>query len=463
MDNLVLKTRVAVAHRNLQRVIELSSTIERRLAGLGEFLDLPDKLRSDLKAAWDMSHNLESLAEDGPPQLFDQVQLLSQRLYTIRRDLTRKCDEAERLRNELDQLSKRKDVDENLLESAKQIEPLTVNNYFQKKKRIDAVFSEYVDLLRGVALRSAGFGDNDAQLGDLFLIADQLPSLWGRVNGWEWQSLAVPSRQDGSGSSEAMVLRVGFPEWTVWALPFVQHGFGHVFAKRRQVAGPGPDDAINAAALADALATVATGPAYACAALLLRLDPAEVTGPTEATVRSATILVTLKRIAEADPDGPVAILTDRLCSEWREAVTAASGDVDAFDSAMAAPLSADLADRARRALLGPPVGDPAQPLWLRRWGTITTWAGHLQEGQHEQIHLADPAITGGDRRMTLIFMLDAAWLARVGTEASQDAPSPDAEDAIAKGAIEKMLEVVRPHGRPKGGTVGARPSWGPNR
>jgi hypothetical protein len=465
MGDLVLRTRVAVARRNLRRVCELSNTIEMRLAGLDEFLKLPETLRLALSEAWNQSHALEALAwdvQDASPQLLPGVQSLSQRLSTIRRDLKQKCDEAEQLRNDLLQLSgERQDVKDFLVKSAEQLEPnLTVNNYFQNQKRIDALFSEYVDLLRGVALRSAGFGDNDAQLSDLFLIADQLPSLWGRVDGWSWQSLAVPSRQDGSGSSEAMVLRVGFPEWTIWALPFVQHGFGHVFAKRRQVAGPGPADAINTAA-ADALATVATGPAYACAALLLRLDPAEVTGPTEATVRSATILVTLRRIAEADPDGPVAILTDRLCSEWKEAVAAASGDVSAFDSAMAAPLSANLADWARRELLGPASGDHAQPLWLRRWGTIATWARHLQEGQSEKIDLADPAIKRDDR-MVLVFMLDAAWLARVGTQATEDAPAY-AEDVIAKGAIAKMLEVVRPQGHAQGDGRRTSPNWGPNR
>ena len=266
MGDLVLRTRVVVTRRNLKRVLELSSTIEMRLAGLDEFFNLPQTLRAGINEAWNKSHELESLAwdvQDESPHLLEQVQSLTQRLNTISRDLKRKCDEAEQLRNELVQLfSQRKDVDDFLLRSADQLEQgLTVNNYFQNQKRIDALFSEYVDLLRGVALRSAGFGDGDAQLSDLFVIADQLPSLWGRVDGWSWQSLAVPSRQDGNASTEAMVLRVGFPEWTIWALPFVQHGFGHVFAKKRQFAGLGPVDAINTAALADALATVATGPA----------------------------------------------------------------------------------------------------------------------------------------------------------------------------------------------------------
>jgi hypothetical protein len=468
MGDLVLRTRVAVARRNLKRVRELSRTIEMRLAGLSEFLNFPQTLRADLAEAWNRSHALESLAwrhQDESPQLLDEVQSLTQQLNNIGRDLKRKCDEAEQLRNELFQLfSQRRDVDDFLLKSARQLEPnLTVNNYFQNQKRIDALFSEYVDLLRGVALRSAGFGDEDTQLSDLFLIADQLPSLWGRVDGWSWQSLAVPSRQDGTGSSEANLLRVGFPEWTIWALPFVQHGFGHVFAKKRLIAAPGPEDPINAAALADALATVATGPAYACAALLLRLDPAEVTGPTEATVRSATILVTLRQIAEADPDGPLAILTERLCSEWRDAVGAAAGDIGAFESAMTAPLSAELADRARRGVLElDAAGDPQEPLWLQHWGTIATWAGYLQEGHHERIDLADAAINDDDRPMALAFVLDAAWLARVGTQATEDAPAY-AEDVIAKGAIAKMLEVVRPHHRPPGGAGRASPSRRPNR
>jgi hypothetical protein len=144
-------------------------------------------------------------------------------------------------------------------------------------------------------------------------------------------------------------------------------------------------------------------------------------------------------------------------------VSTAGGDIGAFDSALADPFSAEIADWARRELLGLDAsGNPQQPLWLQHWGTIATWAGYLQEGDYENIDLADAAINDDDRPMALAFVLDAAWLARVGTEEDEDAP-PLAEDVIAKGAIAKMLEVVRPHARPPTGAGRASPNRGPNR
>jgi len=145
MGDLVLRTRVAVARRNLKRVRELSRTVEMRLSGLDKFLNLPQTLRVDLDDAWNTSHELEALArdyQDESPQLLEEVQSLTQQLNKIGRDLKKKCDEAVQLRNELVQLfSQRRDVDDFLLQSARQLEPiLTVNNYFQNQKRIDALF-----------------------------------------------------------------------------------------------------------------------------------------------------------------------------------------------------------------------------------------------------------------------------------------------------------------------------------
>ena len=145
MGDLVLRTRVAVARRNLKRVRELSRTVEMRLSGLDKFLNLPQTLRVDHDDAWNTSHELEALArdyQDESPQLLEEVQSLTQQLNKIGRDLKKKCDEAVQLRNELVQLfSQRRDVDDFLLQSARQLEPiLTVNNYFQNQKRIDALF-----------------------------------------------------------------------------------------------------------------------------------------------------------------------------------------------------------------------------------------------------------------------------------------------------------------------------------
>lgn len=322
---------------------------------------------------------------------------------------------------------------------------LTESNYLKSRDEIEGYFSEYVDVLRAVALRSAGFRDEDSQLGDIFLIADQLPRLWGRIEGWEWRSFAVPSRSELNRKSQAFMLRIGFPEWTLWALPFVQNEFAHVFVARRSLGLVNPGStSIESTMLADALATIVTGPAYACAALLLRLDPAAVTtADAEAAVRSATILVTLDQISKLANSSPLKTLADRLCMEWRDAVSVTGGNAEMFDLAMRDGFASDTAERAREAVLGRGQrGVPRRPSWAERWAIINDWAEHLRNERAKQIKPGDVGDNGENRPLALAFLLDAAWLARVGTTPDRDAPE-DKLDVIADGAIRKMLEVVQ--------------------
>src|SRR5205807_1365139 len=118
------------------------------------------------------------------------------------------------------------------------------------------LYDEYVNVLQGVALRDAGYGDKDLGIGELFLIADELPKVWGSVGGWAWGSLALPSRLEHTAASAAKLLRLGFPEWTVWALPLVQYGLGHVFVSQsRGITLPRELDLAPTPVLADAAAT----------------------------------------------------------------------------------------------------------------------------------------------------------------------------------------------------------------
>lgn len=444
MGDLVLKTRVAVTKRNLCRVRDLSKTLEKRAAGLGEFLSLPDTLQNKILDIQDEEYDsvmkrIRRFHGDDQ-ELLDGIKQLSNRLDELNKELTRHREEANRLRLELLQLLKlRNDVRDFLSERAKATEgALTEANYVSKRDEIEDFFSEYVDLLRGVALRTAGFRDEDYQLANIFSIADQLPRLWGRVEGWEWQSLAVPSRQELNKRSQGLVLRVGFPEWTIWALPFVQHEFGHVFAERAKLTSAS-DPPYRSALLADVLATRVTGPAYACAALLLRLDPVAVNAPdTEAALRSATIITTLEQLASDGAVAPVQQLTQRLRDEWRAAVVTVGGDEAAFEAATRTALVAAAMDNSSTLGLGP---YGKKPLWLEHWATITKWAKLLKADQAQEIDLAEVPDSGDDRPIALAFFLNAAWLARVAVDPAQDAPE-DALEGIARGAIQRMLQLV---------------------
>jgi hypothetical protein len=153
------------------------------------------------------------------------------------------------------------------------------------------IFADYVDLVRGVLVRDAGL---DA---DLCLIADQLVGSWP-FTGYTWQSLSIPTTHDGAEKSKASLIRLGFPEWSIWSLPLVAREFGHVSVATH----PGVNRLIKEAVqqrvaseaklrswAADVFATSAMGSAYPWAAMLLRADP----GSDDDTTRVAVMLQTV--------------------------------------------------------------------------------------------------------------------------------------------------------------------------
>jgi hypothetical protein len=201
----------------------------------------------------------------------------------------------------------------------------------------DPLFAEYVDLLRGLALRESGI-----ELG-ICELADRLLEGCDRVAGAPWKSVAIPSSRGPSELTPAQIIRLGFPEWTIWALPLAAYEFGRLMVSQ--------DDALKlnlkikdeasarqmsiatlADSMADAFATYAVGPAYACAAVLMRLNPrpADPGGPPVDDARAQMIFSVLKIADEkADSGTTFEPLRLRLEQAWAEALaetTAKSGD-----------------------------------------------------------------------------------------------------------------------------------------
>src|SRR5262249_33697755 len=94
------------------------------------------------------------------------------------------------------------------------------------RARCQELFAEYVDLVRGVLVRDAGLD------GDLFRIADQLVKQWPRIKDYRWESLTIPASRERRHITAARLIRIGFPEWTVWMLPLAAGEFGFIFADR---------------------------------------------------------------------------------------------------------------------------------------------------------------------------------------------------------------------------------------
>jgi hypothetical protein len=139
-----------------------------------------------------------------------------------------------------------------------------------------SIFAEYIEFLGGLALRDRGFDEGISRVADKLL---------GTYSTKLDPMLAIPTRRQAVAMSLARILRVTYPDWTIWALPSSAHEFWNVVAQKevaedlcsklRLVTGNDTDNVeprFNDC-LGDAFATYTMGPAYAFFAIFLLLNP----------------------------------------------------------------------------------------------------------------------------------------------------------------------------------------------
>ena len=199
-------------------------------------------------------HSLESSID---PKMRNKVKILIKKLNRIDKDIlnTKSADDFRDLWSRVDQLN----------------------------EESQEVFSEYVDLLHGLAMRDTGFDHGMCQLADNLIqdILEYVPSAS--------PCFTIPSYREAMEKTLANIIRLGFPEWTVWALPLVTCDLGYIisssidlhivqeFVKETlQVELNQEQVLILKSWIPDTFATYAMGPAYACATMLLRFNPTRV-------------------------------------------------------------------------------------------------------------------------------------------------------------------------------------------
>ena len=221
----------------------------------------------------------------------------------------------------------------NLLLTTNQSDFVAWNKFREASKESQAIFAEYVDFLSGLALRDAGFDESISRMAE-YLIRTYKTN---RAPIYEWMALPTTGRETVA-KTLARIIRVGFPEWTVWALPFTAHAFWHVTA-RHDFAGDLPDIPERfQTCLADAFATYTMGPAYAYACFFLSLNPLE---PYEADpqpssksgaattlvgddTRATAILTMLDEMsAQSQADTGYQPIRERLSAMWTAAMSRA--------------------------------------------------------------------------------------------------------------------------------------------
>ena len=240
------------------------------------------------------------------------------------------------------------------------------------------LFRECRRLIEGIFVRHVGLDEGVCAIADRLLdtLSDRCDIPWGRFCVLD---------EGESFSSVAAIIRLRFPEVSIWSVPIAAHEFGHFVSQELRVAGA--DGAYTFPFVdrlqqlergdhawwalqehfADIFATYALGPSFACACLGLRFNPVRagrdgVRHPS-ANRRAHAILRVLEKMDVAKGIArPYREAIDLLSRAWRVSVeqagentAIAARDVEAFNTTV---------DELYR-LIERHVPDASYPGWVR--------------------------------------------------------------------------------------------------
>ena len=485
--NLVLKTRVALVIRNLEQVQRALATVKHRRESLYKVLTFPDRVTESIEAigeafdqasdgydreAWQVVHEgltslgaeIEMLQSD-TAKLRDPVEELREAVMLGDDEVERSDTVANAIHESLkDAVSAEFGVELAQLQGlqraidaaaakdqadAAEAMQAAWKTYVDKLyKSSERLFEEYVDLVSGVAIRDTGFDRGISRLAEGLLKPGET------VGNFKSNTLTIPAREEALAVTAARIVRLGFPEWTIWTLPVTAYELGSNYADSdkkvaEKVAEHGGEQGELYVLVADAFATYFLGPAYACAAILMRLNPAEAfSGDRLVAKRAAVILNVLRRMSGSEPgiEDHYAEITSRLAVEWAEAMRQtgwagpANGDpLEALPLQTLTGLTDPEQDSIERLLAA---FEPLVQAWIvpeiRHWPKVEEWAVKLRQQRELRANdLGEPC--------ELRYVLNAAWRARIAVRPNEtDVDDPDELAEIAQ-AVERILwTLVRP-------------------
>jgi hypothetical protein len=336
------------------------------------------------------------------------------------------------------------------------------------------IFVEYADFLGGLAIRDAGFDGGISQ------VAEELIRTYKPSSKEAASLLALPARHEAIAMTVARVVRVHFPEWTIWALPFTAHEFWHVIAKnhldsrlRHRIRRVCPQDEPIAResrfhdALADAFATFTMGPAYAFSAILLLLNPLQPYKTDEEHVSDDTrakVIFRMLNFMDQRPgdvpgmkdkavrfEGPRAYEKIRADLEraWYSAIDQVSPRLESSRADHESDKERSNKDSER---LECPVeelwrlleAEACAPFTVEQWNAVEDWPPMLLQGRIDEI-----SIKPG---MELRHVLNAVWRARIDPSRDPNIDLSDLADQLAskvifpKGSIKAKSPTVERKG-----------------
>lgn len=96
------------------------------------------------------------------------------------------------------------------------------------------IFAECLEYIGGLALRDKTFKQSAGLEQRICQVADELIRKCAvESTNTAWHSLTVPALQESLTKTLARIIRLRFPEWTIWSLPLTAHEYGHVVFKDR--------------------------------------------------------------------------------------------------------------------------------------------------------------------------------------------------------------------------------------
>jgi hypothetical protein len=285
-----------------------------------------------------------------------------------------------------------------------------------------------------VALRDSEFDEGISEVAE-----ELLRSYTGNTP----RALAIPVRQEACVlETFRQIIRVSFPDWTIWALPATGLEFWNVIAKaeeipklERQVADLPPREYERITPdlyqyLGDAFATYTVGPGYAMMAVALMLDPQM--QPDHDRVRA--VLAMLERMdAMKKGEEPYTQIRACLLAEWNAARTQLGQE----------PLALKLDDPEGNDQTDPGGAGLRQLIGIlhrslesgnsagftpEMWAEAEEWSQLLIEGRLDEIKVP----LGAELR----HVLNAAWLARINTQRTPEIP-PTADTGLTR-AVETL-------------------------
>lgn len=284
------------------------------------------------------------------------------------------------------------------------------------RKECGPLFHECLAFMQGALVRSAGLDDG------LCRIADVLLDGLSHQADIPWERFTILAEGEFFADM-AEIIRLRFPELSIWNLPVTGHEFGHFVGPKLEVHGldgksrhPFQDLLERERRqgqqywsflhehFADLFAVYALGPAFACTCILLRFDPgmAYLDGQVHPgyAKRVHFILKALEKMDEAET-GVVRYYRDiikMLGKLWRQGL-AATGQPESLDQSVTIPLDGLLDE------LYVLVDTELPRVRYRGWLGAQMLADKMQPDK-------DTAPTLRDQD-TLPDVLNAAWLCRI--------------------------------------------------